>query len=124
MKLLLRNTTPFEYYAPHSHESDLNEQGEHTGDFQPVYSEPVRYRGNISAPSGSTQHQFYGEEIRYTHTLVMDNPNVNIEEQGVIEWQGNLYDVVAVRPSLNVMSIALRRRIDGSEGEDTDEFCD
>ena len=117
MKLLIRNMTEFEYQAPQEAETDLNEYGEHTGEFRPVYAEAVTYRGNISAPSGQTEHQFYGEDIRYTHTLVMCDMSVDIKEGGLITWNGHKYDIVAVRPSLNVLSIALRRQTE-SDGDD------
>ena len=109
MKLLRRNTTKFEYFPQTGNETDVNSEGEHTGNYRPEYGTPVTYRGNISVPNGQTQHQFYGEEIRYTHTLVMDNPNIPIQEHGVIRWKGNRYEIKAVHPSLNVLSVALRR---------------
>ena len=123
MRLLKRNKTEFEYLPNDGTETDVNEDGEHTGEFHPVYGEPVIYKGNISAPSGQVQHQFYGEDIRYTHTLLMDDPNAEINEHGLIRWKGELYDIQAVRPSLNVLSIALRKQTsidpeNGPEGEE------
>lgn len=109
MKQLRRNTTPFEYLRHTGQESDLNRDGEHTGEYHPIYSKPIAYRGSISSPSGHTIHQFYGEDIRYTHTLVMDKPDVDIDEQGLIRWKGHLFEITAVRPSLNAISIALKR---------------
>lgn len=53
MRLLRRNTTKFEYLPYTGLETDLNEDGEHTGDFRPELGEPKEYRGNISTPSGS-----------------------------------------------------------------------
>lgn len=110
MKLLKRNTTEFVYYPPAGVESDLNEYGEHTGEFHPVYQDPIWYTGNISSPSGHTNQMFYGTDVRYTHVIVMDDPYAFIEETGVIQWQGDLYDITAVRPSLNALSIAIRRQ--------------
>lgn len=110
MKLLRRNTVVFEYLPYEGVTSDLNEYEEHTGEPHLVYGDPVEYRGNFSIPSGQTNWTFYGLEGRYTHTLVMDNPKVDIHEGGVIRWKGDLYDVVAVRPSINAVSIALRRQ--------------
>ena len=115
MRLLRRNTTEFEYLPPTDEETDLNNDGEHTGDFHPQYGDPIVYRGNISSPSGHTTHQFFGEEVRYTHTLVMDRQDIDITEHGMIRWKGDLYDVTAVRPSLNGMSIALRRNVNPPE---------
>ena len=110
MRLLYRNTTEFEYLPYDGMETDLNDEGEHTGEFHPAYGEPVTYRGNISTPSGRENQTFYGEDIRYTHTLVMDDPQAEINEHGVIRWKGDLYDIQSVHPSLNVLSIALRKQ--------------
>ena len=120
MKLLKRNMTEFEYLPFTGEETDLNSDGEHTGEFHPEYGEPVSYKGNISAPSGHTVQQFYGEDIRYTHTLLMDKPDVDINEHGQIRWKDNLYEITAVRPSLNVMSIALKQ-ITGTVEEESSE---
>lgn len=114
MRLLLRNTTEFEYLPYNGIGTDLNEYGEHTGEFHTEYGEPKTYRGNISSPSGHTNQTFYGEDIRYTHTLVMDK-NAALDEHGIIRWKGETYEITAVRPSLNGMSVALRRMTDGDE---------
>ena len=110
MRLLRRNTTEFEYLPNTGETSDVNDDGDHTGEYHPVYGTAVTYRGNISVPSGHTEHQFFGEDARYTHVLVMDDPNVAIDVYGVIRWNGDLYDISAVRPSLNAVSIALRKQ--------------
>ena len=114
MRLLKRNTTPFEYLPNSGVDSDLNSDGEHTGEYHTVFGTAVSYRGNISAPSGQTNWTFYGLEGRYTHTLVMDNPKADIKEGGAVRWNGHLYDVIAVRPSLNVLSVALRRQTENN----------
>lgn len=118
MKLLRRNMTQFEYLAYTGTDTDLNEFGEHTGELHPQHNEPIPYMGNISVPSGQTNQTFYGEDIRYTHTLVMDDPNVDIRVHGLIAWNEETYEIMAVRPSLNVLSIALRKQTaDHSEEE-------
>ena len=118
MRLLRRNTTEFEYLPYTGVDTDLNEYGEHTGELEHEYGAAKTYRGNISTPSGNVNQTFYGQDIRYTHTLVMDNPNVDIKEGGQIRWKGSLYDIRAVRPSLNSVSIALRKQTaDHAEGE-------
>ena len=40
----------------------------------------------------------------------MDKPDADIKEAGLIEWQGVLYEITAVRKSLNVLSVAMRQR--------------
>ena len=110
MRLLKRNTTKFEYLPYDGTVTDLNDEGEHTGEFVPAYGTAVEYTGNISIPSGSVNPTFYGKDIRYTHVLLMDDPKADIRENGVIRWNGNLYDVTAVRPSLNSLSVALKQQ--------------
>lgn len=110
MQLLRLNSTKFEYLPYAGGETDLDENGRHTGEFHPKYGDPVPYRGNISSPSGSAAHEWYGLDIRYTHVLVMSNPNTPIDETGLIRWKGDLYEVTAVRPTLNAFKAALRKR--------------
>lgn len=123
MRLLRRNTTKFEYYGYSGVDSDVDDDGLHTGQPHPVYDNPKTYRGNISAPSGSAIQAFDGLEIRYTHTLIMDDPDVNINEAGYIVWKGKSYYITAVVPSINFVTIALlQRTIDnGDQRKEDDE---
>lgn len=122
MKLLKRNCTKFKYFPYTGLESDLDEDGLHTGVPSPVYGRSVTYSGNISAPSGAAVQAFDGLDIRYTHILVLNDPNADIRETGYIVWRGKTYDVTAVRPSLNILSVALHQRTtdhgDQYEGDD------
>lgn len=107
--------TEFEYFQNTGTSSDLNENGEHTGEFVRTYKCPVRYKGSFTPPSGRENQMFYGEDIRYTHTLTMDDPDVKINEYGVIRWKGALYDIQAVRRSLNFAIIALRKQTEAHD---------
>lgn len=110
MKCLKRNMTEFEYLPYTGTDTDVNDDGDHTGEFHRQYGEPIPYKGNISSPSGYTNQTFYGLNIQYTHALVMDDPNAKIDEYGVVRWKGDLYDITAVRPSINSLSIALKKQ--------------
>lgn len=107
MKLLKRNCTEFEYLPYTGVESDLDENGFHTGVPVPQYGSPVKYKGNISAPSGAAIQAFDGLEIRYSHVLLMDDPTVPINEYGRVRYKGRMYTVTSVMPSINVLSAAL-----------------
>ena len=109
MRLLRRNTTTFEYRA-NLGEQEVLLNGMHTGNYGITYADPVRYRGNISAPSGFATDNLFGVNTKYTHVLVMDKPDVDITEDGLIDWKGAVYEVKAVRPSINSVSIALKKR--------------
>ena len=76
--------------------------------YKPVYGQPVIYRGNISVANGFAQDSMLGVETPYTHTLLMDNMTADISVLGLVGWNGKLYEVKAVRRSLNVLNIALK----------------
>ena len=108
MKLLRRNLTPFEYRARTGMEEQLVD-GLHTGVYTTAYASPVLYYGNISVPSGYTQNGLFGINTDYTHVLVMENTGmVDIREDGLIDWKGDTYEIQAVRPSMNYISVALK----------------
>lgn len=121
MKIQRRNRTSFEYLPASGEETDLNEYGEHTGEYGPDYGTAVTYFGTISAPSGNVNQTFYGQDIRYTHVLIMDDPNVDIRENGLIRWKGHEYEIRAVLPTLNTLSVALRRVTSDAAQEQTVE---
>lgn len=121
MHLLRRNLTDFEYLPPDGETSDLNDDGEHTGEFYQKSGTPVPKKGNISEPSGSISQNFFGTDTRYTHVLVMDDPDAGISELGMIRWKGDLYEIRAVRPSLNALSVALRKKTANHVEESTND---
>ena len=110
MRTQRRNTVRFQYKANTGEETEVTRSDMHTGEYEPVYADPVEYRGNISAPSGVAQANLFGLNTPYTHVLVMDDPKAQIKEDGLVVWNGDEYEVKAVRPSLNVLSVALRKR--------------
>lgn len=119
MKLLRRNTKEFEYLPWTGEETDVDESGRHTGNYVPTYGTAVIMRGNISIPGGHLNQTFYGQNIRYTHTLLMDDENAQISETGRILWNGHRYEIRAVRRSLNGLSAALMQMTDDNAEEDT-----
>lgn len=109
MKLLRRNTVTFGYRA-YLGEIETTPDGMHSGDWHPQYDTPVTYRGNISPATGTAEPDMFGLDVRYSHVLLMDDMSADIGEDGLIEWQGSQYDVVAVSRSFNVISAALMKR--------------
>lgn len=119
MQLLKRNLTDMEY-IPYEGESDIDpETGLHTGEPVPQYGSPIPFKGNISAPSQYVNPTFYGEDIRYTHTLMMNPPeDFTVDEYGKIRYGNDLYDIRAVRPSINYLALALRKQtVNHADGE-------
>ena len=119
MRLQRRNTTAFEYRANLGEQETLVD-GMHTGDYGITYAAPVRYRGNISAPSGFATDNLFGVNTKYTHVLLLDNPNADIQEDGLIDWKGATYEIKAVRPSINVLAVALKKRTANNAEPDGD----
>lgn len=124
MRLLRRNTSEFTY-RPYTGETETMVDGTiHTGEYKAGYGTPVKYRGNISTPSGYATDNLFGKDTRYTHVLLMNNPQTAIDEYGLIEWRGETYEVNAVRKSLNVLAAALRKKTRNNAPVVTDEQND
>lgn len=126
MRLLRRNTTKFLYRA-YAGQEEVLEDGLHTGRFEPAYLTGVQYRGTINRPEGFSTDNLFGINTNYTHILLMDKPNTLIEETGLIDWNGNTYEIVAVRKSINVLSVGLRQRTknhaDQTSGDQNENHC-
>lgn len=120
MKLQRRNCTKF-IYKSFLGETDLDNDGYHTGEPIPSYGDETEYYGNISPAGGVAQQTMFGIDTHYTHVLLMDNLKADIKEDGLIIWNGEKYEVRAVRPSINVLAVALRKRTTNHAEEDDDE---
>lgn len=109
MRLLRRNTVEFSY-RKRTGETETMVGNMHTGEMKATYAEPVTYRGNISSPAGFATDQLFGLNTNYTHVVLLDDPKADITEDGLIDWDGDTYEIKAVRPSLNVLAIALKKK--------------
>lgn len=112
MKLLKLNERDIEY-LPYLGMSDIDpETGLHTGDPKVQYGEPIPLKGNLSTPSRNVNPTFYGEDIRYTHTLMLMLPkDVKIDEYGLFRSGEDIFKIMAVRESLNhFVAVALQRQ--------------
>lgn len=110
MRLLKRNLKEFEYRA-YIGKTEVISDGKHTGRLQAQYGDPVLYRGNISAARNSAYHEFFGIGTNYTHVLLVEGADTGFTEEGLIDWNGNVYEIVRVSPSLNVTALALKKRV-------------
>ena len=108
MRLLRRNTVLFEYWSVTGTTETLV-NGLHTGNRKPTYDDPVQYRGHISAPSGFATDNLFGINTQYTHVLLVDKKDADIQEDGIITFLDNVYAVKAVRPTMNVLAVALQK---------------
>ncbi len=117
MRCMERNKRTFWYCLYDRKEPIIDEDGNETGEEQIVYKPAQSLRANISAASGSSQVEQFGNLVGYDKVIVLDDTSCPIDENTVLfidkepEYgeDGNpLYDyrVKRVAKSLNSVSIA------------------
>lgn len=120
MRTLERNKTSFYYALYLGKEENVDADGNLTGTYTVLYSNPVECRGNISASSGSVQVEQFGNDLQYDKVIVLDNVNIPIDENSVLwidkevehDKYGNpMFDYVVkkVARSLNSVSFAISK---------------
>lgn len=130
MRCLARNKRTF-FYALYNEPTELiDEYGNVTGQYKVSYTDPIEARGNISGAQGEVQTRQFGESETYDKVIVLDDPNVQIDEYSIL-WvdsqpeltiKGQLaiddrgevktphdYIVKKVARSLNSVSIAISK---------------
>ena len=124
MRTLRRNKQKF-YYSTFVELEELTEPNGSggilfTGQFRPVYTEPVMMFANISPAQGASQIEQFGSSLQYDRVIVIDDPKCPIDENTVLfvdkeperDWDGNLlfdYIVRKVARSINSVSIAISK---------------
>lgn len=121
MRCLLRNMKDFHYALYESKEEITDEYGNKTGEYEVIYSKPIRCRANISAAQGEVQSRQFGDSESYDKVIVLDEVNIPINEYSIlwvdvtplIDEQGKVtphdYIVKEVARSLNCVSIAISK---------------
>ena len=120
MRCMVRNKRTF-YYATYIGETEIiDEYGNATGEYALSYSNPIKYKGNVSAVQGEMQSRQFGESESYDKVIVLDDSNAPIDEYSIL-WVDTLpqlnddgstdtphdYIVRKVASSLNGTSIAI-----------------
>lgn len=117
MKVMERNKRTFWYCLYDRKEPIIDDDGNETGEEQIVYKPAQSLRANISAASGSSQVEQFGNLAGYDKVIVLDDTSCLIDENTVLfidkepEYDDDgkpLYDymVKRVAKSLNSVSIA------------------
>lgn len=130
MRCLTRNKTIFSYALHNGQTEIVDEYGNATGQYKVSYTAPKQMRGNVSAAQGEIQSRQFGESETYDKVIVLDNPNILIDEYSILwvdsqpelDTDGNLtlnskgevktphdYIVKKVARSLNSVSIAISK---------------
>lgn len=120
MKVMERNKRTFWYCLYDRKEPIIDEDGNETGEEQIVYKPAQSLRANISAASGSSQVEQFGNLAGYDKVIVLDDTSCLIDENTVLfidkepEYDDDgkpMYDymVKRVAKSLNSVSIAVTK---------------
>lgn len=120
MKCLHRNKRSFHYALFKEKVAIKDEYGNDSGEVKIIYDEPVESRANISAATGESQVEQFGNSTPYDKVIIMDDLNIPIDENSVLcidsppsyDEDGNLiydYIVKKVAKSLNTISFAVSK---------------
>ena len=84
MRCLARNKRTF-FYALYNEPTELiDDYGNATGQYKVSYTDPVETKGNISGAEGEMQTRQFGDSVTYDKVIVLDNPNVPIDEYSIL----------------------------------------
>lgn len=120
MKIMERNKSTFYYLLFNKKEDVKDESGYSIGEKRVVYDNAVAMRANISAATGQSQVEQFGNFINYDKVIVTDDMTCPIDENSVLfidkapeyDREGNPlfdYTVKRVAKSLNSISIAVSK---------------
>lgn len=122
MRGLVRNMREF-YYALYEGKNEMtDEYGNNTGEYEVIYSKPIKCRGNISAAQGEMQSRQFGDSEGYDKVITLSNVDIPINEYSIL-WVDTLpiikndgstetphdYIVKKDARSLNAVSLAIRK---------------
>lgn len=121
MRCLERNKQSFWYALFLRKNKVLDDNGKQTGEYSIDYATPVRIMGNVSSARGETSTNQFGDSLDYDRVIVLDAPEVVIDEYSVL-WIDTTpvivdgvtetpydYTVKKVARSLNSVSIAVKK---------------
>lgn len=120
MKLLKRNLSTIHYCLYERSEPILDDDGNETGEDKITYSEPVEFECSVSAATGYSATEMFGNLENYDKTLITDDMECPIDEHSVLfvdkepefDTDGRpLYDYIVrrVAKSINNISFAIRK---------------
>ena len=124
MRCLLRNSRDFYYALYEGKKETIDEYGNVTGEYEVLYSKPIKCKGNISAAQGEMQSRQFGDSESYDKVITLSNINIPIDEYSIL-WVDKLpilntdgttntphdYIVKKDARSLNTVSLAISKVI-------------
>ncbi len=118
MRNMKRNKRTF-YYALYTDRKEVvDEDGFYTGEYEVGYTNPIEMKASISASTGSSTVEQFGNLTDYDKVIIVDDMNCPIDENSII-WLGinpienvglaNNYIVKKKAESLNFISYAIKK---------------
>lgn len=93
MRCMVKNMRDF-YYATYKDKIELSDEYcNNSGEYEVIYSNPVKSKGNISSAQGEVQNRQFGDSESYDKVIALSNVDVPIDEHSIL-W-------VDALPSLN-----------------------
>lgn len=122
MRCMERNKRRFFYALYDKKEEIVDDYGNATGQYEVLYSNPIKVYGNISAAKGEIQSRQFGESESYDKVIILGDVNIPINEYSIL-WVDSFpiindngttntphdYIVKKVARSLNGVSIAISK---------------
>lgn len=123
MRDLIANTKPLWYALYIEKKTITDENNDFTGEFESGFSEPIKFRANISPARGSSEADVFGTSLDYSKTISTANMTLPIDEysliwdrkpeklpDGTTDFDKAQYKVVAVARGLHHIKYAIKSR--------------
>lgn len=120
MRDLKRNQVRITYRLYLGNEEIIDEYGNSTGQYAPLFGEEQPLFLSVSANKGDYSEQMFGDVLDYDRTMLISDPDCPIDENSRVTIDGQTYVVKAVARSLNAAQYAIKR-IEVTENEDNGE---
>lgn len=128
MRNLLKNNRRLWYATYSGKQERVDENGDYTGEDEPIYSEPVEFHANLSATRGTqgftgtgASADYFGQDVKYDLIISTAQMDLPIDEQtliwtsepetdgsGSVDYAKAGYRVKAVARGLYHMKYAIR----------------
>jgi len=118
MRDLRRNLIPVIFRQYLDSEEIIDEYGNSTAEYKPVFGEEQTLLMSVSANKGDYSQQMFGGVLDYDRTIIISDPDCPINENSRLTIDGQTYIVKAVARSLNAAQYAIKRvNINENNGE-------
>ena len=83
MRCMQHLKKPIWYAAYAGREPIVDEYGNSSGEYTVIYDDPVLIRASVSAATGSTETEMFGQDLSYDKKLFLDNSAPDVDEYGI-----------------------------------------